>query len=200
MENKTLQLESVPVRHNTHDPRLVVLDVVLHDGPAGPLGRDCAARARTASLRAGVEGLAQDDAGLGVADGRLQDLVGRFAFSRRRGRVLGDGHVPADDVHGGGHFGDFVGFGEVEPWDGLHEGFQEGHDGDVVAQNAGVGVVVVAGVNVDVSKAVKLAASVLQWRADAGDHVLQGVIFVEAVGGGEELLVADQCAFADLNR
>ena len=36
----------------------------------------------------------------------------------------------------------------------------------------GVGVVVVAGVNVDVSKAVKLAASVLQWRADAGDHVL----------------------------
>jgi hypothetical protein len=60
MENKALVLERIPVRDNAHDPRLRVLDIVLHDRSAGPVGGAGTARARAASLRAGVEGCAQD--------------------------------------------------------------------------------------------------------------------------------------------
>jgi hypothetical protein len=76
MENKALVLERIPVRNNADDPRLRVLDIVLHDRSAGPVSGAGAARARTASLRARVERGAQDEAGLGVADCRLQNLRG----------------------------------------------------------------------------------------------------------------------------
>jgi hypothetical protein len=114
--------------------------------------------------------------------------------------LVGDGNVPAEDVHGGGEFGEAVRLAELEPGEGLLEGLQEGDDGDVIAQHAGFGVVGVAGVDVGVGDAVELAAFVLERRADARDHVEQGVVGVEAVGGGEELVVADQCAFADWDR
>jgi hypothetical protein len=37
MENKGLILEVIPVRNNADDSRLRVIDVVLHDGAAGPV-------------------------------------------------------------------------------------------------------------------------------------------------------------------
>jgi hypothetical protein len=110
--------------------------------------------------------------------------------------LLGAGaEVPADDVHGRSLFRQSVGASELEPGDGLLEGGQEGYNGDVVTQHRGAVVrsryVNVAGVDVDVGEAVELAALVLVVRADAGDHVDKREVAVEAVGCGQELVVAD---------